>query len=166
MPLKKSLLIFLILLFLGDVEAIQIEGVPLFKQERNKCGPSALASVLSYYGAQVDELQIIEATYTPSLKGSLITDLENYAKGLGYQTRSGQGTIEILKTAITSKKPIIVLMDIGVWLVSKPHFIVILGYDKDGFVVHDGSKPSTLIKYSKFEKAWRKMGRPYLLIYP
>ena len=150
----------------ADVQALEIEGVPFFKQERHKCGPASLASVLAYYGAQVDEEDIIKETYTESLKGSLISDLENYAKKKGYVTASGQGTTDTLKEAVLANRPIIVLIDLGVWRVAKPHYIVVFGYTEDGFIAHDGRKAATRFKYKKFQKAWGKMGCPYLILHP
>ncbi len=146
--------------------AYRIEGVPFFKQDRYQCGPSSLASVFAYYGKQVDISWIIRETYNENLKGSLITDLENFAEKTGFRTESGQGTPDTIKNSIRSRRPVIVLMDLGIWLAAKPHYIVVFGYDEKGFIAHDGRNPSVLFEYPRFEKMWKKVGRPYLIIYP
>jgi ABC-type bacteriocin/lantibiotic exporter with double-glycine peptidase domain len=164
--LKKIILIIFCLVPAVNAGATQIQDVPFFKQERHKCGPSALASVLTFYGIKVDEARIIKDTYSDKLKGSLITDLENYAKGLGFQTKSGQGTIDTIKENILAQKPVIVLIDLGIWKVAKPHYIVVFGFNEDGFIAHNGKKAATLFKYARFEKSWAKFGRPFLIIRP
>jgi ABC-type bacteriocin/lantibiotic exporter with double-glycine peptidase domain len=145
--------------------AFQIEGVPFVKQEGQECGPAALASVLSFYGVAVQVDSISEATYNQKLRGSLITDLEDFAHRLGFQTVSSQGTVEKIKVFIHRQRPVIVLVDLGFWIRSRPHYLVLYGYNKDGFIAHDGVKASRIYAYSDFEKMWGKLGCPYLLVY-
>jgi ABC-type bacteriocin/lantibiotic exporter with double-glycine peptidase domain len=146
--------------------AEQIEGVPFFRQERGQCGPSALASVMAYYGRQVEMSRVGRETYDDRLKGSLITDLENFAGRSGFQTESGQGTLGTIKDNIRMKRPIILLIDNGVWLAARPHYIVVFGFNDQGLITHDGKNASILFKYARFEKMWGKIGRPYLIIHP
>ena len=163
----KSIFLFgLCLAFAASAGAEGIEGVPFFKQERHQCGQASLASVLAYYQEPVEIEEIIRATYNETLKGSLMADLENYAKGLGFKTESGQGTLQTIKDSVLAQKPVIILMDHGFWLASKPHYIVVFGFNEKGFIAHDGSKPSVLFPYGGFDKDWKKMGRPYLIIHP
>ena len=110
--------------------------------------------------------QIISETYNKKLKGSLITDLENFAATSGFKTESGQGTVNKIKENIQSKRPVIVLVDLGFWLAAKPHYLVIFGYNEKGFIAHDGKNALVLFKYPRFEKMWEKIGRSYLIIYP
>ena len=144
----------------------KIEGVPFIAQAREQCGPAALSSVLSYYGLDVTPETIAKTTYNKKLKGSLITDLEIFARGLAFQTESGRGTIEDLRTFIREGKPVIALVDMGRWFVSQPHYLVLFGYSPEGLIAHDGEKASRLFGHPDFEKMWEKMGRTYLLVYP
>jgi ABC-type bacteriocin/lantibiotic exporter with double-glycine peptidase domain len=149
----------------GEVSAFQIESVPFVKQDRQQCGPASLASVLSFYGVSVQANSVSEVTYDPRIGGSLITDLENFARRLGFRTESGQGTVEKVKGFINQKMPVIVLIDLGFWLASKPHYLVLFGYTEKGFIAHDGERASKIYDYSEFGKKWDKMGNTYLLIY-
>jgi ABC-type bacteriocin/lantibiotic exporter with double-glycine peptidase domain len=162
--LKLSFL-FATILFAANAFSAQIEGVPFVKQEREKCGPASLASVFSYYGVSIQPDVISEATYTPKLKGSLITDLENYARRTGFTTESGRGDVKALKEFIDNKKPVIALVDLGLWVVARPHYLVLFGYNEEGFIVHDGEIPSQVWSYSEFSRIWEKTGRTYLLVY-
>ena len=154
-----------IILFAGNAFSAQVDGVPFFKQDREKCGPASLASVLSYYGLSVEPEIISESAYNPKLKGSLITDLENYARRMGFTTESGQGDVSRLKKFIENGKPVIALVDLGIWMAARPHYLVLFGYNEEGFIMHDGEKPSQMCPYPEFRRIWEKMGRAYLLVY-
>lgn len=164
--MEKIFLTILCLVFASNAGAEQIEGVPFYRQERYQCGPATLASVLAYYRNPVDTDRIIRETYNETLKGSLMPDLENYAGTLGFKTESGQGTLQKIKDSVLARKPVIVLIDNGVWLAARPHYIVVFGFNEEGFIAHDGNHPSVLFRYMKFENAWKKMGKPYLIIHP
>jgi len=163
---KVSLFAFIAILAMNaHLSAFQIEGVPFVRQQSARCGPASLSSVLSYYGAEIDPGAIASATYDERLGGSLITDLENFAKKRGFKTELGQGDIEKIKDLIDKKHPVIVLVDLGLWFVAKPHYLVLFGYSPEGFMVHDGLKASQLYEYGGFQEIWRKMGNAYLLVY-
>jgi ABC-type bacteriocin/lantibiotic exporter with double-glycine peptidase domain len=150
----------------GWAAAEVIERVPFFKQQRNQCGAASLASVLAYYDRPVLPHRISREIYSKALEGALLPDLENYAAGLGFQTESGQGTLDGLKQSVLNRKPVIVLIDNGVWLANRPHYIVVFGFNEEGFITHDGNAPSVLIDYKKFKRKWEKLGNPYLLVNP
>jgi ABC-type bacteriocin/lantibiotic exporter with double-glycine peptidase domain len=161
--LKK--IIILILLLASNALAFEIEGVPFIKQDSQFCGPAALASVLSYYGAPVDQKIIGSRVYNEKLQGALITDLELYARDAGFETNSGRGTVERLKTEIDLRRPVLVLIDQGFWVLSRTHYLVVFGYDDEGFMAHDGFSASKHYRYDEFREIWGKMGNAYLLVY-
>ena len=65
---------------------------------------------------------------------------------------------------LNQKKPVIALVDLGFWLFSKPHYLVITGYNEKGLVAHTGYEASRLFPYPTFQKIWQKKGFPYLVI--
>lgn len=145
--------------------ALEIEGVPFIKQDSRFCGPASLASVMTYYGTPTDQKAVAGAVYSEKLQGALITDLERYAREAGFETKSGRGTPEGLKTEIDRGRPVIVLVDLGLWVVSKPHYLLVFGYDGEGFKAHDGYTPGNRFPYARFVEIWEKMGSVYLLVY-
>jgi ABC-type bacteriocin/lantibiotic exporter with double-glycine peptidase domain len=154
------------LVIAAQTAAFEIEGVPFVAQAREQCGPAALSSVLAYHGLELAPEAVAETTYNKNLKGSLITDLENFARGQAFQTKSGRGTVEELRSFIREGKPVIALVDLGRWFVSQPHYLVLFGYSPEGLIAHDGKRASRLFRYPDFERMWEKMGRTYLLVYP
>jgi ABC-type bacteriocin/lantibiotic exporter with double-glycine peptidase domain len=157
--------IILSLLLAFNTSAHIIDGVPFVMQESRYCGPASLASVLAYYGDPVDQKTIGKAVYDPTLQGSLITDLENYARRQGFKTTSDRGNATALKEFVRENRPVIVLVDKGFWVVSNPHYLVIYGFNAHGFIAHDGFEGAQEFPYGKFEDTWEKAGKTYLLIH-
>jgi ABC-type bacteriocin/lantibiotic exporter with double-glycine peptidase domain len=155
----------LLCLLLADTGSLQVDGVPFVKQETHYCGPASVASVMAYYGADIDQRAIAQSVYSDKLKGALITDLENYARSHGFQTGSKTGTLQDIKDLLGQKKPVIVLVDLGFWLFSQPHYLVVTGFDEKGFTAHTGYEASKLFPYDYFRKIWSKKGNAYLVIW-
>lgn len=135
------------------------------QQEGDLCGPAALSSVLSYYGRNISQEEIGRAVFDRRLKGSLITDLKKYAESLGFNGEFSTGDISMIKQFIDQKKPVIALIDIGFFIFSRPHYVVVFGYDDEGFLCHMGFKENEKIRYNKFKKMWEKMGSTYLVVW-
>ena len=157
-------MILVFLLIAGLVSGKTLD-VPFVKQHSQFCGPAALSSVLRYYGLSISQEEIGKKVYTPKLKGALISDLENFAKSKGFKTLSGQADIEKIKSFIDNNIPVIVLVDLGFWIVSKPHYLVVVGYNEKGFIVHTGYEKNKLIPYKEFKKIWKKLGNVFLSVY-
>ncbi|NPV04618.1 MAG: peptidase C39 [Syntrophaceae bacterium] len=155
----------LLLLTASNALALEIEGVPFVKQDSQFCGPAALASVMTYHGVQTDQKTVGAAVHSEKLQGALITDLERFAREAGLEAKSGRGTPEGLKAAIDRGRPVIVLVDLGLWVVSRPHYLVVFGYDGEGFIAHDGATPGNRYPYARFAEIWGKMGNAYLLVH-
>ena len=161
----KRFFILLALLLASNALALEIEGVPFIRQDSQFCGPASLASVMTFYGSPADQKTIGAAVYSEKLQGALITDLEKYARQKGFETKSGRGTAEELKAELDRRQPVIVLVDLGFWVVSKPHYLVVIGYDGEGFTAHDGYTPKNRYPYDRFGAIWGKMGNAYLLVF-
>ncbi len=155
----------LVLLFLLGASPVPVGDVPFVKQKTNFCGPAALSSVLAYYGRARDQETIARKIYSQRLRGALITDMEDYAREEGFNTILEQGTVDSLKAEIAQGRPVIVLVDVGFWIVSKPHYLVLFSYDDNGFTAHTGSRPSKRIAYATLKKQWNRMGNTYLVVY-
>lgn len=140
-----------------------VPGVPFRAQEeRDDCGPAALASLLASRGREMAVADIRQAVYSPVLGGTLWSDLENFARGEGFATRSGRGDPDLLRRLIDAGQPVLVPIQAGSWGVSRPHYLVVYGYDDDTLLVHAGTQGAVLIAAAEFLPRWEKMGRLYL----
>lgn len=152
------------------LETLQAEDtvsleVPFIPQARSHdCGPAALAAVLEYHGREVSLQEITKMVYIPEIRRTLLPDMENFARELGFKTGSGRGSLELLRRNVDSQRPVIVLMDAGSGIVDRPHYIVILGYTCQGFLAHTGVKENAFIDAHELDRRWEKMNRIYLVI--
>lgn len=156
---------FLFVIVTGS-HAAEISGVPFVKQEPLKCGPAALASLFLFYGVPIEAEVIAKAVYSEKLKGTLLPDLENFARGRNFRTILGRGTVARLKQSLDDGKPVIVPVDLGFWLILKPHYLLVYGYDESGFIAHSGDEPSRKFSYATFQRLWDKTGQAFLVVYP
>lgn len=160
----KNTLILSLLLFKISFGG-QVLDVPFVKQMEDLCGPAALSSVFLFYGENIPQEEIAKDIYIKQLKGTLITDMENYAKKKGFKTLLKSSNIEEIKKLIDDGKPVIALIDLGFWTISVPHYVVVLGYNHDGIITHTGLEEKKLIPYREFEKKWQKLGKTLLVVY-
>jgi ABC-type bacteriocin/lantibiotic exporter with double-glycine peptidase domain len=142
-----------------------VSGVPFRTQEeRDDCGPAALASLLAHRGREVPVPEIRQAVYSPVLRGTLLADMENYARSLGFVPRSGRGTLEFLRKEVEAGRPVVVPIQAGSLGISRPHYLVVYGYSRDRFLVHAGTEGSVTVAASDFLSRWERMNRLYLLL--
>lgn len=145
---------------------VVIDNVPFVKQKDKFCGPAAMASVMQFYGQNIDQNTIAEVIYTPQLNGALISDMENFAKDNGYSVISTNGNFEVLKSYLDNKHPVILLVDKGKWKVSVPHYYVAYGYndEKETVILHTGFNRGEEMSIEKLNQEWIKMNRLMLVL--
>lgn len=141
-----------------------IAGVPFLPQEEDTCGPSSLAMVLRFLGKSVDTSEIIRETRTEGLKGTLITDLASAARRRGFAAEIADLDLPRLKERISAGVPVILLVDLGIWSWSRPHYLVAFGWTPEGVVAHSGRERGKVIPFSTLVAQWEKMGRLAIIV--
>ena len=139
--------------------AIVIPGVPFLPQEEDSCGPSSLAMLLRFYGREAGTAEIVRETGTAGLRGPLITDLAAAARRRGLEAEVVDLDLERLRERISEGIPVILLVDLGVWVVSRPHYLLAFGVTRDGVVAHSGREEGKVIPFPVLDSQWAKMGR-------
>ena len=146
--------------------ARMIEGIPFFPQEIYQCGPASVAGVLNYWGAEASPEAIAGEIYSKSAKGTLTMDMVIYARKKGLEAVQYEGSITDLKENIDLGYPLIVLVDYGFWVYQQNHFMVVVGYNRDGIIVNSGRDRHKVIPANDLLKPWNKTDRWTLLIKP
>ena len=143
-----------------------IPGVPFLPQEEDTCGPSSLAMVLEFLGQKVDTSEIVRETRTEGLKGALITDLTGAARRRGFAAEIADLDLPRLRERIVAGAPVILLVDLGIWTWSRPHYLVAYGWTAEGVVAHSGRERGKVIPFSTLDAQWAKMGRLAIIVRP
>jgi len=141
-----------------------IAGVPFLPQEDETCGPSSLAMVLGFLGKDVTTQEIVRETRTEGLKGTLITDLAGAARRRGFAAEVVDLDLQRLRERISGGVPVILLVDLGVWNWSRPHYLVAYGWTPEGVVAHSGREQAKVIPFPTLDAQWAKMGRLSILV--
>ncbi len=139
--------------------ATVIPGVPFLPQEEDSCGPSSLAMVLRFYGRNVRTGEIARETETAGLPGPLITDLAAAARRRGLEAEVVDLDLARLRERIAEGIPVILLVDLGTWVVSRPHYLLAFGVTPEGVVAHSGREEGKVIPLPTLDSQWAKMGR-------
>ena len=143
----------------GSSATYVIPGVPFLPQEEDTCGPSSLAMLLQFHGKQVTTRELAEETRTSGLRGTLITDLAAAARGRGVPAEVTDLDLPGLQRRIANGEPVILLIDLGVWAWSRPHYLLVYGVRPEGVVAHSGRTEGMVVPYATLMRQWEKMGR-------
>src|SRR5712691_3735912 len=129
-----------------------IQNVPFFPQEDYYCGPSALAGLLTYYGHPTTQDEIAQDIFLPRHFGTLSMDLLLYSQEKGLDTKVVEGNLNLLKSEIEQKHPIVVFLNLGLKIFPKCHFITVVGYDdlNQIIIAHSGREAEQRIPYVRF----------------
>jgi len=143
-----------------------ILNVPFHPQEEFQCGPASLAGVLNHWNINVSPEEIASEIYSKSAKGTLNIDMGLYAEKRGLKARQYRGSFEDIKSKIDSGYPLIVLVDEGFLVYQKNHFMVVIGYQKEGLVANSGREQHKFIPVKDFLRSWERTKFWTLLITP
>jgi predicted double-glycine peptidase len=140
--------------------AAVVGNVPFHPQPKFQCGPAALASLLNFLGDPVTVEEIAATVHRDgTVRGALPLDLVLFARSRGFPSTWSHAGIEGLLGSVDQGLPSIVMLDLGFSMISKNHFIVVVGYDPDGLIVHDGERAYAHMPWSRFIGPWERSGR-------
>lgn len=135
--------------------------IPLFKQKKNTCGPTALRMILKYFGNDISESRVIKSIGGINKYGTRTTKLAEFAKKSGFRLECLSYNRKLAKSGARIKKPskadilkflrrnIPVIVAVRSFLIyggkssEEGHFIVVTGYKNGIFWYndpHDGKR--------------------------
>ncbi len=141
-----------------------LAGIPFLPQEEDTCGPSSLAMLLRFHGKDASTRELVEETRTAGLRGTLITDLAAAARRRGLPAEVTALDMPELRRRIVAGEPAVLLVDLGAWAWSRPHYMVAFGVTPEGVVAHSGRREGTVIPYGVLDAQWARMGRLAIVV--
>lgn len=158
-------------------------GAEQIPQGYNKCGPATLTSYLTYWGFDVTQNDVSDAT-KPHPEDSNVRpeELAEYVHSLGFGAVTRvNGTLNLLKRLIAAGYPVMIergfdeLPDQG-WM---GHFMLMIGYSDEvgeftaldsywgtNRLHDDPSFPVDAWSYARFDNLWQDFNRTYIVAYP
>lgn len=144
--------------------SVILEGVPFLPQQEETCGPTSLGMVLRFLGDPAQAEDLVRETRTEGLAGTLITDLAAAARRRGFEAEVVDLDMSRMRERIRKGQPVILLVDLGVWAWSRPHYMVAYGWTPEGVVAHTGMDRGKVIPCGALDAQWAKMGRLALIV--
>ena len=138
--------------------------VPFFPDGTDQCGPSALASVLGYWGKPAEPGRLREEVYLAKLQGSLSLDLLLAARARGLDAAMAHPSVAQAQAELDAGRPLIAFLNQGLRVAPLGHFMVLTGYDDHGFYAHSGLKKDVHVPYAAFLKQWERTDRWALMV--
>ena len=137
--------------------------LPKLRQTYNyDCGAKATESVLTYYGLEVREDEIMKLESTTK-NGTKIKKIKEVVRRYGLKIKSGRMSVQDLKEYINKKIPVIIVLQ--AWASKENidyrkdwvdgHYVVAVGYTKDKIIFEDPSAFNyTYLTYNELAARW------------
>lgn len=146
--------------------AAKVSGVPFFADTTDQCGPSTLASLLTFWGHPTSPSELRQEIYLPKLKGTLPMDMVSAAEARGLKADGSNGSLDLLRTELMAGRPVLAYLDKGFSFYPIGHYVVVTGFDdaKQGVYMHSAGHENEFASYRKFSKQWDRTDRWLLLV--
>ena len=140
--------------------AIELEETPFYPQERYQCGPAALTTVLAQSGAPVSLEGIVDKVYLPGRQGSLQVELLAATRTEGRLPYVIDGSFAAIWRELERGRPVLVLQNLGVAVMPRWHYAVVVGIDAERgeVVLRSGTDRRRVTPSRTFLHTWRRGG--------
>ncbi len=141
-------------------DPVRVAGVPFVAQPDWQCGPASLAMVLAAAGREVPLERLVERTFVPGLHGSLQAEMLAAARGQRMLATELPPTLAALRAELADGRPVVVLQNLGLPVLPRWHYAVLIGIDPRAgeVVLHSGDAPAMPMRLSVFERTWSRAG--------
>lgn len=138
--------------------SLELVDTPFFPQERYQCGPAALATAISSSGIEVDVQDLVDRVYLPGRQGSLQVEMLAATRSVGRLPYVIDGTLQALWNELAAGRPVVVLQNLGVAVIPKWHFAVVVGVDteRDEILLRSGVEQRRVTSLKTFLRTWRR----------
>lgn len=138
--------------------AVELRETPFYPQERYQCGPAALLTILEASGAPADLDVLVDRVYLPGRKGSLQAELIAATRAEGRVPYRVDGEASALLAELAAGRPVLVLQNLGIELVPRWHYAVVVGIDPEAgeVVLRSGTERRRVTALRTFLHTWRR----------
>ncbi len=159
-----------LLLTPGDNLPVRVEltQTPFFPQQRYQCGPAALATVLVAHAVSVTPEELVNRVYIPALQGSLREEIAAAARDHGMLAYPLRPSLADLLEETANGNPVLVFQNLGLAVMPKWHFAVVIGYDLASreILLRSGTTQRWRTTLGTFERTWSRGDYWALVILP
>lgn len=138
--------------------SVELRDVPFYPQEKLLCGPAALATVLTWSGADTRPEQLNDELFIPARKGTLQPEVIAQARQRGRLVYVIPGTLNAVLKELHAGHPVLVLQNNGLSWWTEWHYAVVVGYDAAdrNFILRSGTDRRHLLSLDLFHRTWQR----------
>lgn len=146
----------------------ELTDTPFFPQERYQCGPAALATLLNARGVSIDPEVLVPQVYLPAREGSLQAEMVAAVRRQGLLAIPVEPTLDALLEEIAAGRPVLVLQNLGLDVLPRWHYAVVIGYDLDRqhVVLRSGTEARRVTPFGVFMNTWDRSKRWGFVVLP
>ena len=146
----------------------ELTHTPFFPQEREQCGPAALATVLNFYGHATTPDTLRQWVYVPERGGSLQVEMMATARRHDMLPYPLRGELPALLREIAAGHPVLVLQNLGFSWLPRWHYAVVIGYDLADrmLILRSGTEFRWKTDFGVFMRTWLRAGAWAVVIIP
>lgn len=139
---------------------VELDETPFFAQEKNHCGPAALATLLQHRQIPVTPESLGRLTYLPALEGSLQIELAASARQQGVLVYPLSGTLNDLLREVAAGNPALILQNLAFHWYPRWHYAVVVGYDleRELLILRSGRQRRWITGFATFMNTWDRAG--------
>ncbi|MGF1643351.1 MAG: PA2778 family cysteine peptidase [Thiotrichales bacterium] len=133
-----------------------LEQVPFLSQDRDQCGPAALAMALGSSGHSITPDALREQVFLPARGGSLQPEMLATARRHGRLALVLPPRLDAVLQTVAAGWPVIVLQNLSLPVFPRWHYAVVVGYHlaADAIVLHSGRNERLRLPLAVFEYTW------------
>lgn len=147
--------------FLGaDAEpfarAVELADTPFYPQEAYQCGPAALATVLAHSGVRISAEELVPAVWLPERRGSLQPEMMAASRRYRRIPYLVEPDFGALLAEVAAGHPVLVLQNLGIGLVPRWHYAVVVGFSPDDskVILRSGTDRRRVTPGRVFARTW------------
>nr|WP_082708383.1 PA2778 family cysteine peptidase [Marinobacterium profundum] len=148
--------------------SIELTEVPFYPQELYQCGPAALATVLNNDQLRTTPDALVPQIYIPERGGSLQVEMKVAARRHGMLAMEAPTQLKGLLTEVAAGRPVVVMQNLGLDIIPRWHYAVIVGFDLEAqnVILRSGTEQRRITPLKLFERTWERSNRWALLALP
>jgi len=148
--------------------ATELTAVPFYPQELYQCGPAALATVLNNNETVTTPDTLVPQIYIPARGGSLQIEMKVAARRHGMLAMEAPPNLKGLLAEVAAGRPVVVLQNLGLDIIPRWHYAVVIGFDLQAqtVILRSGTEPRRITPLKLFDRTWARSDRWALLVLP
>ena len=150
----------------GARASIDLDATPFFPQEKHRCGPAALATVLVASSVSVNPEALDPLVYIPARRGSLQVEMQAAPRAFGRLSYVLSGDLDSILAELDAGRPVLVLHNYGLPFLPRWHYAVAIGYDaaSDQMTLRSGVTRVQRMSARHFMVWWHNGGRLAMVV--